>query len=205
MKPIFSILWVTLAFLAGRDARAQDMPRLGLTMGYPAAVGVIWNVADRLALRPEVNFSKSSVESSGSDILGPAPILTNDATQVGVGLSALVYFAQWDAVRAYVSPRFTYSRSSTSTNPGSTVLPSATTEATGNAYATTGSFGAQGSLGRHFGVFGEIGAGFTSSSTTSNTTLQTITSGGIPIAAVRSESHTHTWSIRTGAGVIFYF
>jgi hypothetical protein len=205
MKPIFSILCVTSALLAGRDARAQDTPTLGITMGYPAAFGVIWNVADRLALRPEVTISKSSTESSGSDLLGPAPVLTSDATQVGVGLSALYYIGRWDAVRTYVSPRFTYSRSSASTNPGSTVLPSSTTETTGNAYATTGSFGAQGSLGRHFGVFGEIGAGFTSLSTTSNSTLQTITPGGTPIAIVRSESHTHTWSIRTGAGVIFYF
>src|SRR5262245_10452498 len=160
MKPTFSILCMTLAVLAGRDARAQDTPRLGITMGYPAAFGVIWNVNDRLALRPEVTISKSSAESSGSDILGPAPVLTSDATQLGAGLSALIYFGTWDAVRAYVSPRFTYSRSSTSMNPGSTVLPSVTTDTTGNAYATTGSFGAQGSLGRHFGVFGEIGAGF---------------------------------------------
>src|ERR1700752_3353570 len=101
MKPIFSILCVTSAILAGRDARAQDTPRLAITMGYPAAFGVIWNVADRLALRPEVTISKSSTESSGSDLLGPAPVLTNDPNQVGVGLSALYYFARWDAVRAY--------------------------------------------------------------------------------------------------------
>ena len=205
MKPILSIICVMLVFLGGRDAQAQDTPRLGITMGYPAAVGVIWNVTDRLALRPEATISKTSVESLGSDILVPATTQTNDTTQLGVGLSALIYLGTWDAVRAYVSPRFTYSRSSTSTNPGSTVFPSFTTDTTGNAYATTGSFGAQGSLGRRFGVFGEIGAGFTSTSTTTTSTIQTSTAGGIPIPAVRSESHTHTWSIRTGAGVIFYF
>ncbi len=33
-------------------AYAQDDPRVGLTMGYPTSVGVLWHVTDRIAIRP---------------------------------------------------------------------------------------------------------------------------------------------------------
>ena len=54
---VLFILAFAVALAVASEAQAQDTPRVGLTMGYPATVGVIWNVADRFALRPEMTFS----------------------------------------------------------------------------------------------------------------------------------------------------
>ena len=59
---------------------AQDAGKVGLTMGYPSSVGVIWNVAGRVALRPEITLSRMSGDSSTNDLLGAAPVSTNDST-----------------------------------------------------------------------------------------------------------------------------
>ena len=37
------------------SANAQDNPRVGLTMGYPTSIGVLWHVTDRIAIRPEID------------------------------------------------------------------------------------------------------------------------------------------------------
>jgi hypothetical protein len=95
----------------------------------------------------------------------------------------------------------------------STILP-LSSETTGSAYSTSGSFGAQYALTRRFGVFGEIGAAYSSSKATATSTLNTLTSGGflgVPFTTttstqiVRSETRTRSWNVRTGVGVIFYF
>jgi hypothetical protein len=214
MKRAISLLGVAAALLSARTARAQDTPRLGLTMGFPTAVGVIWNLADRLALRPEMTISGTRGESSGSDVLGPNSGPSTDGFQVGAGLSALFYLGRWDALRTYASPRFSYSHTSSSATSGSTILASSS-ESTGSSYSTSGSFGAEYSIGRRFGVFGEIGFVYTASTTKSTTTLvTTLTSGGFlgaPVTTttsttlVRSEAHTKTWGTRSGVGVTFYF
>src|SRR5215831_3239443 len=111
MKRSALVLCIAVGLLAAGSARAQDVPRVGITMGFPAAVGVIWNVADRLALRPELTLggSSSSSDSTIASILGLDTGSTGDGFDVGVGLSALIYVGRWDALRTYVSPRFSYS------------------------------------------------------------------------------------------------
>jgi hypothetical protein len=177
-------------------------------MGYPAAVGVIWNVADRFALRPEMTFVGTSSDSSLGDVLGVGTGSSNDGFQIGVGLSALIYLSRWDALRSYVSPRFSYSRNKTSTTS-----TGSSSETTSTSYLTSGSFGAQYSLGRRFGVFGEIGLAYTSTTITQSLALlQTISFPGLPGAPVTTTTalsgtvnHGKTWGPRSGAGVIFYF
>ena len=68
------------------DARIIEALRDGVRkrMGYPAAVGVIWNVASRLALRPEVTLSGNSGDSSISNILGTGTGSNAEGFQVGV-------------------------------------------------------------------------------------------------------------------------
>src|SRR5206468_5297785 len=85
-------------------ARAQETGRAGLTMGYPGAVGMIWHVAERVALRPEFSFASSAADTATSG---------TDATSFGVGVSGLFYVRTWDNLRAYVSPRFVYGRGTT--------------------------------------------------------------------------------------------
>jgi hypothetical protein len=186
-------------------ASAQDQPKIGLTMGYPSAIGVLWQVADRVALRPELTATKSSSESASADsIVGSSGSTPTNNWQLGVGVSALFYVSRSDALRTYVTPRFAYAKTSTSTNLASTSTSSALD---GRSYTTAGSFGGQYALGRHFGVFGELGVSYTSA-TTETSTIQTITTApGIvpPVLTVRTENHTHTFGTRSGVGVILFF
>ncbi len=205
------VLLVTPAF-----AIAQDAPKVGLTMGYPSAVGVIWQAADRVALRGEFAWTVGSSESSSSDPILGAPTAASpaDSSSVGAGVSALFYLSRHDALRTYVAPRFAYSRNSaTATVAGGPVSSSSD----GWLYSTSGSFGAQYTMARHFGVFGEIGLNY-NSSTTRTSTVETITTGigissGIAGSVVtrttsftiRGDGHSRSFGTRGGVGVIFYF
>jgi len=189
-------------------AYAQEPGKVGVTMGYPSSVGVIWQVAARVALRPEIALSRSTGDSASNDASGATPLSTIDSTGVGVGLSALFYLHRWEGLRTYVSPRFSYVRTSASS---STTAGMSTAESTASSYLTSGSFGVQCSLGRHFGVFGEIGLGFTASRTALTSTLTLGVTAAVIGAApsrteiVQSSSHAHTLATRSGAGVIFFF
>lgn len=207
-----SLIILAMIAIAGAPgvARAQDAGKVGVTMGYPSSVGVIWQVADRVALRPEITLSRSMGDSSTSDLAGVVPVSTDDSTGVGVGLGALFYVHRWEGLRTYVSPRFSYNRISTS---ASTTPSGSTSESTTSAYLTSGSFGAQYPLGRHFGLFGEIGLGYTSTRTaiasTLTTTFTSIVNGVVTQSTrtqtVQSSSHSNTVATRSGVGVIFFF
>jgi hypothetical protein len=41
-------------------AGAQDTPRAGLVIAYPAAVGILWHASDTIAIRPEFNLAGTS-------------------------------------------------------------------------------------------------------------------------------------------------
>jgi hypothetical protein len=181
---------------ASAPAAAQESGAVGVTMGYPASIGVLWHITDRVAIRPEVSLSQLSNTSTATvTVIGPGGVVisntittsTNDQWNVGVGASALFYVSQWDALRTYVSPRFQYTRGSVSGMSGTIE-----TDFLSNAYLVSGSFGAQYALSRRFALYGELGLGFTKSSTT---TTQ-------PGAGT---SDTNTWSTRSGVGVVLYF
>ena len=215
---------VLIVALVPTAASAQDTPKVGLTMGYPAAVGLIWQLADRVALRPEVTLTKQSDESTQNDLAGSAPLTSSDSTAASVAIGALFYVASFDlpagapakagALRAYVSPRFSYSRSSSSSStPSSTIAGPSTSDSTISAYQTSGSFGAQYTLGRRFGVFGEAGLAYvrtnTSISSTFSTTFTSITNGvltqSIRVQTVGSSARSNAVTTRTAVGVIFFF
>lgn len=179
-------LLVTLMAVAPcRVASAQDQGRVGLTMGYPASVGVIYHVANRFALRPEITVLKSSGDSGGTTIA-----LFNKGWSLGTGLSGLIYLTRRDNLRTYVSPRFTFTRITTSTETTAFVSSTVVTRSTSSTYGAVGSLGAQYALGPKFGLFGEVGFGY--SRQTSHSSLA-------------ATSRTNVWSSRTGAGVILYF
>ncbi len=153
-------------------------------MGYPASIGLLYHVSDKIAVRPDVAFSHSSGETDT-----PVGTLTSDSSSFSVGVSALFYLRDWDKLRTYVTPRYGYSRTNSDTDSavlgGSFVHTSTTTHAFG------GLFGAQYSLHRRFSVFGEVGVNVTHGTGTSDSTTTTSTSNSI--------------ASRSGAGVIFYF
>jgi len=175
---------ICLALLAlATPAGAQDNGKTGLTMGYPASIGIIWQASDKVAIRPELSFSGGSGKVSGSSF-----VTDSDSWTVATGVSALFYLHTYDHLRTYFSPRFTYSHISATTNASGFTNSSTTTK--GNGTSVAGSFGAQYALGDKFSVFGEVGFGFGHSTTKS----------GITSAKASGNS----WATRTGVGVIFY-
>jgi hypothetical protein len=170
------LVFCLLALIASaRPSSAQETGAVGLTMSFPAAVGIIWQATDGLAIRPDFTFS-----NSGSDSL------TTSSTAVGVGVSALFYVRKWDSLRAYVSPRFGYQRSSFMFS-GSPSSPSTTT------YSGSGSFGAEYQLHRRFAMFAETGLAYSRANSTD-------TAPGVPLT-----TSSHNWGTRAGVGGILYF
>ncbi len=177
------VLAVCTAMLVAPPAvSAQEQGDTGITMGYPASFGFIFHVTNKIALRPEVVFSRSTTEFE--ELFADRE---STAWTVGVGVSALIYVAQWDQVSAYVSPRYVYSRAESTAV--SSLSPESTT--TSDSHLFSGSFGAQYKPHPRFSVFGEIGLGYTTSTTTSG--VSSLKADGTSV------------STRTGAGVIFYF
>jgi len=202
--------------LAAPIADAQESRRVGVAMGYPESVAVVWHVADALAIRPELSF-RSGHSDSFSDGFSTA---TSDSTFVGVGASALLYVKTWDALRAYISPRVTFSRSKTTTETTVTFPPlsfatlsaadlasltaigfgpvsplTTTSTITGHTISASGSFGAQYAIHERFSAYGEIGLEF-SRATGSSERFGTI---------AFTPPRTTNWATRSAVGVIVYF
>jgi len=191
-----------IALLLPGVAAAQDTPRFGLVMGYPAQVGVLWTVADRLAIRPEVNWTRTTTESvatstvfTGTGVTTTSVTTTSKNNAVGTGVSALLYLRTRDALRTYVTPRFTYART-TSSSDLSPALPNvapAPIETTTSAYTIAGSLGAQYSVAKHFGIFGEVGVQYGHNSISPSSSL------------LRTDAKQTSIGLRSGAGVILFF
>ena len=171
-----------IGVLAAPAAHAQDAGKAGITMGFPASIGVLWHATDSVALRPEFTFSGASSESDG-----PGAI-EGDNWTVATGVSVLFYLTKQDNLRTYITPRIAYARTSSSTTISS--ITTSTTRNTTNSVGAFGSFGAQYNLGDKFGVFGELGFGVT------RATSRSSFSG--------AESRSTQWSTRGGVGVIYY-
>ena len=180
---IFLLLFV-VCLVGARTASAQDAHVFGVTMGYPASVGVLWQVTDGLALRPELSFAHISSEiENESPIIGDS---STDGNAVSVGLSALFYLAKWDMTRAYVVPRYAYSKTTTSIEGPFAGLDR---DQTSNGHVFGVSFGAQHALGERFSLYGELGLQYDRSTTETATT----------------ELRRSTFGTRSGVGVVLYF
>lgn len=179
---IFSTL---LCIAAGAGAAvAQEPGRVGMTIAYPSAVGLIWHASDRLAVRPEFTFSLSTSETTpGGGLPGGS---SASSWSVGTGVSLLYYTQEWDKVRGYVSPRFGYSRTRNETESGTF---SSTLTATN--YAWGASYGVQYLPTERFSVFGEVGIGGAF--------------GRGRASNSGNKSDGHGWGTRSGIGMIVYF
>jgi hypothetical protein len=193
------VLIAVVVLLVPVAAAAQEKGQTGVSIEYPATIGVIHHVSDRLAIRPEVSFITTSGDSaSNSTSAAFASIFTStrDAWDLGVGVSALFYVGKWEALRTYVSPKFLYTRGtstatfSTSSSLGSTLNGSTTID--DSSYGVAGSFGAQYTLGRRFSILGEAGVGYSRLKLSEKVADQTI-------------STTNTFGTRARVGVVLYF
>jgi len=178
---------VTVATVMGlaavSPAGAQEQRTVGITMGYPASIGVLWRVSDKVAIRPELSFAGGQ-----SDVALSSFVSETDGWSAGTGVSALFYLHKYEHLRTYVSPRFTYGHS-TSTVTNSAFTVSKTTNDNSSTGAG-GSFGAQYSLGDRFAVFGELGFAFSHRTSSTNTTATKI--GG------------KAWGTQSAVGVVFF-
>jgi hypothetical protein len=201
-----------LAVLLPAPAFAQEPGQVGVSMGYPASVGVVWHVADRIAIRPEISLVQTSTDiTTVTTLTFSTPSgtqtqqitraqFTTDSTTVGAGVSALFYVWKQEALRAFLTPRYAYTRgTSTTAGSGAAAAPS---DITTKNHFVSGSFGAQYALGRKFGVYGEIGLGYTHSRVDNASTTGGIASG---TASTTTDTTSHGVSTRSGAGVVFYF
>jgi len=177
-------LCLSLVIVIGLPATAgaQDTPKTGIVIAYPSALGILWHASDKVAIRPEFNFSGSSSKQANAQITGES-----SSWAVGFGLSALFYLHDQDGLRTYFVPRFQYSHASTSAS--SSISNTGGTDVGSDIYGGSGSFGAQYGLGKRFALFGELGFGFDHRSTDSPTAGK-ITG--------------NTWGLRSGVGVVFY-
>lgn len=169
--------------VVGLSARAdaQEQRRIGITTGYPGAIGLQWHVADRVAVRPEISFSKTATSSDG------IVDATTDFWSLGTGVSVLFFSPVTDNLRTYVGPRFSYMRT---TGHGDA------SKSTADSYSIAGTFGAHYQLGQRFAAFGELGLGYTRQTGSLTTTI---------VSEVRTTNRGNSVSTRTGIGVILYF
>jgi hypothetical protein len=174
----FAVVGVLLLSSAGL-ASAQSTSRTGLTMGFPGAIGIVWQNSERLAFRPELSISKNSSTPVGG--------LSSSANGWGggVGISTMVYGKEVDRVRTYFSPRFAWARATqtigTATNSG-------------NTYTVSGSFGADCAVTKRFALFGELGFAYGRSD---------VTISASPV--VTTTSKTKNLGIRSAVGITWYF
>ena len=173
----------------GQATSQQEEGKVGITMGFPASIGVIFHATDRVAVRPELSFSTNTSEGTVSS--------TSDGWSVGTGVSALFYVATHDHVRTYVSPRISYSRfSTTSTSTISIPATTFSTTATTSLWGGAGSFGAQYAPTPKFSVFGEVGLAY------SHQSGHVSVSTGLIVPPTDAKGH--QWGTRAGVGVVFY-
>src|SRR5262245_20730696 len=100
--------FVAALFGSSTAALAQEKGKVGLTMGFPSSIGILFHATDKIAIRPEFNFEQSSAEIEGLVSIG-----SSYTWVVGTGVSALFYLQKWEDVHVYVSPRWTYCHGST--------------------------------------------------------------------------------------------
>lgn len=178
-------------------ALAQSTRTVGLVMGYPASVGVLWHVADGLALRPDISLSRLATETTSTsiDFLGAPQTATtvSEGWTTSLGLSGLFYLGAPGDLRFYLTPRVAYawSRSDYESSPGFAQLGPYESESEG--WLAAGSFGAQYAPHERFRLFGEVGLSYS---------RQDGTTG---YSNSRSRNVTTSVGLRSGVGVVVYF
>lgn len=171
-------------------AAAQESGQVGVAMGYPGSIGIIWQASDRMAIRPDFNFTKTTSENTG--VFSESKV---GGWTLGFGLSALIYTGKTDKLRTYFSPRFAYARTQTNSDAGT---PTSSSGTTANSYTFAGSFGAQYSLSRRFSVYGEAGLAYSRSDSTFKSTASL---SGVATGTTTS----HGFGTRAAVGVVVYF
>jgi hypothetical protein len=186
--------------LTGTSVQAQESGQVGLSIGYPASLGVLWHPSERFGIRADTTFVFSSSETQAPLVLGGELDREMDTTGFGFGLSGLLYLGRTDNVSTYVSPRFVYSKTTTDIEgpellilvPPGYPVPTLDYRVETSGYSVAGSMGIQYSPNRRFSVFGELGLDYTSSESSSSSPTST-------------ELEVSSFGLRSGVGIVWYF
>ena len=203
-----ALLIFALVLIAAVPVSAQDERRVGVVAAHPASFGVLWQVTDGFALRGDGSFDWSTFESASTITLGlTLPFGPGSSTtttfrseasnrDVAFGISALIDLHRRDQLRVYAAPRvalgFSRTTVTTTQDPPSAldrIMAPETTTRTSRTPAFDLMFGASTRIGERFGVFGEIGAGYSRTSGDDS-----------PL-----ELDSHTFRSRGGVGAILFF
>lgn len=204
MRPL--VLALSLAGLTAvlpATAVAQPTKPVAITLGYPAAVGILWHVNDRLAVRPDITLNRSETKTTFTStvpaLFGGSTTTSTTSTQTdttwSTGVSLLVTLADLDDLRLYLVPRVSYLRSETSSEAATVGLSDlGGFTATNDGVTVLGGFGAHYMLGTRAALFAESGVQYLRQSFSSGVggtsgTKSTVTSVGL----------------RTAVGVAVYF
>jgi hypothetical protein len=181
MRKLPGVLACVMALMPSQ-ALAQEEGRIGVTMGFPSSVGILWHATENIAIRPEFSFAWSSSESEFGD---------SDGFGFGTGISAIVYTSRSDNLATYFSPRYSFTRTTNERRFEGEQFIEPLIESTTRSHTFSGSFGAQYFLGSRFSVFGELGLAY--SRTSSKADVST------------DEPTASNFGTRSGVGVVFYF
>jgi hypothetical protein len=200
--------------LTGATASAQDHGPVGLTTGFPNAVGVIWHVTERLAIAPRLTISRNSSEGTFTTtstftpnvIVTTTSTSTSEAWTLSPALNLQFYLARWDEVATYLTGGGSYFRNNVTTttefetpnfsNLVGVINFTRRTEVEENktdGFGVNGGFGVQYTPHRRFAVFGEVGVRYAS---------QDSVSDRAPAATTYSNSAVSNASV---IGIILYF
>jgi hypothetical protein len=143
-------LFAVLAVSVAPALHAQDKDGVGLVIQTPASLGVSLSASPKVALRPDVNFTRSTSSSGGA---------SSTASNWSIGLSVPIYMSDADNLRTYFSPRYAYSRAKfTPASGASSTQPT-------NAFSV--SYGVEWSAMKRLHFFGEVGPQYTTSTSAS--------------------------------------
>jgi hypothetical protein len=150
-------------------AFAQDSTKAGIAMTSSGGLSLIWDVSERIAIRPEIGINRARIANSVLDA-------ESKSFNLSPGIAALFYTGPRGAFRTYFSPRYVYNRSHSESNS-----PVSSTESTVGTHTFSGSLGAQYKMHERFAAFGELGASFshTKVSSTTNNSWSTRSVAGV--------------------------
>ena len=179
------IIVVAVATLVAIPCHAAAQSNtLGVSIGIPASLAVLWQPTAAIGIRPELTFDLFDAESTSTSRFGTSRF-SNDTRQVGVGVSALFQLHREENLLVYVSPRYVYRRGHTDVTQE---VPAEVFGLNGSdreirGYSLTGSLGGRYALGTRFGVFGELGFDYSREDTTDPSVESRISRTGIRSSA----------------------
>ena len=190
-----SLSMALVLLTAAAPARAQDRRPFGVTIAFPGPIGVVWQPMERAAVRATVSFASNGLEDGDSD-----------GFSLGPSVSGLFYLQPSGPFRVYLSPRYSYSRSSTTSSievpslspPFTITTVTVSTESKNRSHGGAGLVGVEYRLGERFAVFGEAGLQYSRSRSSFTR------SGGLPLS-IPSPSERWTFGSTGGVGVSVYF